>query len=351
MSRRRAHLPEHLVRRRAVLARPGARSGRAADRPLLSRCRGAARRGRCVLGSRAPRRRFPGRLRPPGPRSIDGRRSPGVSPSTLAFVCAALVHAAEIAGAMGDPEREARHRETAERWARQIDGWTFTTQGAPPTGGISCASTGPAARTPRGTRTTSDATSCVGAPGWSATSSIAASSGSSSSGCARRSRRTSPIRWRPATPRCASRSPGSARDSIAMSAMGMASTRAPASGQEVCYGRCSRAREPSTSSRRRSRSPARRRRRARGCAPTSTRWGASRPRPRCCRSRSSIAGPAPASRPARRRPSGGRTPSLVLTLRAHDDATLFRLPMSSAGGATRGDAPPRGTSAAPPLRD
>ncbi|WP_437282980.1 glycoside hydrolase family 15 protein [Sorangium sp. So ce375] len=53
----------------------------------------------------------------------------GVSPSTLAFVCAALVHAAEIAGAMGDAEREARYSETAERWARQIDGWTFTTRG------------------------------------------------------------------------------------------------------------------------------------------------------------------------------------------------------------------------------
>ncbi|WP_437594330.1 glycoside hydrolase family 15 protein [Sorangium sp. So ce1000] len=53
----------------------------------------------------------------------------GVSPSTLAFVCAALAHAAELAGAMGHPEREARYRETAERWARQIDGWTFTTRG------------------------------------------------------------------------------------------------------------------------------------------------------------------------------------------------------------------------------
>ncbi|XXX82534.1 glycoside hydrolase family 15 protein [Sorangium sp. So ce134] len=53
----------------------------------------------------------------------------GVSPSTLAFLCASLVHAAEIAGATGHPDREARYRETAERWARQIDGWTFTTRG------------------------------------------------------------------------------------------------------------------------------------------------------------------------------------------------------------------------------
>ncbi|WP_437610682.1 glycoside hydrolase family 15 protein [Sorangium sp. So ce834] len=54
----------------------------------------------------------------------------GVSPSTLAFLCAALVHAAEIAGTRGDGDRQARYRETAERWARQVDGWTFTTRGS-----------------------------------------------------------------------------------------------------------------------------------------------------------------------------------------------------------------------------
>ncbi|KYF63020.1 hypothetical protein BE15_02465 [Sorangium cellulosum] len=54
----------------------------------------------------------------------------GISPSTVAFLCAALVHAAEIAGTTGDRDRQARYRETAERWARQVDDWTFTTRGS-----------------------------------------------------------------------------------------------------------------------------------------------------------------------------------------------------------------------------
>ncbi|KYF88029.1 hypothetical protein BE17_34625 [Sorangium cellulosum] len=54
----------------------------------------------------------------------------GVSPSTMAFLCAALAHAAELAGTMGHPDRQARYRETAERWARQVDRWTFTTRGS-----------------------------------------------------------------------------------------------------------------------------------------------------------------------------------------------------------------------------
>ncbi|WP_437627924.1 glycoside hydrolase family 15 protein [Sorangium sp. So ce1151] len=54
----------------------------------------------------------------------------GISPSTLAFLCAALVHAAEIADTTGHPDRQARYRETAERWARQVDRWTFTTRGS-----------------------------------------------------------------------------------------------------------------------------------------------------------------------------------------------------------------------------
>ncbi|WP_437876859.1 glycoside hydrolase family 15 protein [Sorangium sp. So ce513] len=54
----------------------------------------------------------------------------GISPSTVAFLCAALAHAAEIAGATGDHERQARYRETAERWGTQIDDWTFTTRGS-----------------------------------------------------------------------------------------------------------------------------------------------------------------------------------------------------------------------------
>jgi len=56
----------------------------------------------------------------------------GASPSTIAAEIAALVAAAEIAGANGDQERRQRYLETADLWQSKVKEWTVTRTGTLP---------------------------------------------------------------------------------------------------------------------------------------------------------------------------------------------------------------------------
>lgn len=72
--------------------------------------------------------------------ALDGQRAPwtqqerweeqsGYSPATIAAEIAALVCAADLARANHDPSTASRYLATADRWQRQLNGWTVTTTG------------------------------------------------------------------------------------------------------------------------------------------------------------------------------------------------------------------------------
>lgn len=50
-------------------------------------------------------------------------------PGTIASAVAVLVCAADLVERGGDPETADRYRAVADRWARQVDGWTATSTG------------------------------------------------------------------------------------------------------------------------------------------------------------------------------------------------------------------------------
>ncbi|WP_437901101.1 glycoside hydrolase family 15 protein [Sorangium sp. So ce124] len=275
----------------------------------------------------------------------------GVSPSTLAFVCTALVHAAELAGAMGDPEREARYRETAERWARQIDGWTFTTQGGTANGRyfVRVDGTGSpdAPRDPNDERRyvlrgrswlERDIVDCgfLRLVVLGVRPALAANIADSRAACDAALRVEVP-----------GVGPGFFRyvgDGYGFDPLSGERTGGMLwpilSGERAEYELAKALEKPS--------SPAAARKGMRPYLDAMGRFAtASQMLPEQVFDRGPRAGQPTGSAA----PLGWAHAELVLALRAHDDAALFRRPMSSAGGAARGDATPRGTGAAPPLRD
>jgi glucoamylase len=66
-----------------------------------------------------------------GPWTLQERweETSGYSPSSIAAAIAGLVAAAELARAVGDPERAGRYLAVADRWEDRVTAWTFTTTG------------------------------------------------------------------------------------------------------------------------------------------------------------------------------------------------------------------------------